>query len=110
MSLCRDVPGWINAIPGHLKTQEMCLEAVRIEPCSFAYAPDHFKTEEMCNDAVEKDPYRLGDVPVHYKMARACEKIVEREPGTLMYVPDGLLRLIHGSCIMLLTVQNTRNV
>ena len=78
-----------------------------------SYVPDHFKTKEICNDAVEKDPYRLGDVPARYKTARVCEIIIERDPDALKPVSNrlkttgcvkGIWRLIHGSCIILLTV------
>ena len=41
------VPCWIREIRGHLITQEIYNEAVRIEPRSLAFVPDHFKTEEM---------------------------------------------------------------
>ena len=34
MSLYASVPSWIREIPGHLKTQELCVEAVRMEPYS----------------------------------------------------------------------------
>ena len=47
-----NVPRWVRAIPKHLKTQEMCNEAVRIEPYSLEVVSGHFKTQEMCNEAV----------------------------------------------------------
>ena len=43
---------WIVTIPDHLKTEEMCDEAVSTEPLSLAYVPDRFKTQEMCNEVV----------------------------------------------------------
>ena len=52
----KNVPGWIKGIPGHLKTQEICDEAVHMEPRSLAFVPDPFKTEEMCNEAVRRQP------------------------------------------------------
>ena len=62
-----NVSCWIREITGHLKTQEMCDEAVRMEPRSLAYIPDRFKTEEMCNKAVRREPYTLSHVPDHFK-------------------------------------------
>ena len=41
-----NVPRWIREIPGQLKTQEICDEAVGIETRFLAFVPDHFKTEE----------------------------------------------------------------
>ena len=52
-----NVPRWIREIPGHLKTQEMCDEAVGIEPRSLAFVPDRFKTGEMCNEALGRDAH-----------------------------------------------------
>ena len=51
------VPRWIKEIPDHLKTQEMCNEATRINPLSLPYVPDHPQTQEMCNAAVMEDPW-----------------------------------------------------
>ena len=48
-----NVPRWIREIPGHLKKQEMCEEAVGIEPRSLAFVPDRFKTEK------EKDRFKI---------------------------------------------------
>ena len=45
---------WIVTIPDHLKTQEMCKEAVRTEPLSLAYVPDCFKTQKMGIKVVKK--------------------------------------------------------
>ena len=52
-----NVPRWITDIPGHLKTQEMCGEAVRIEPRSLGFVPDRFKAEDICNEAVDRNAY-----------------------------------------------------
>ena len=52
MALCRVIPRWITEITDHLKTQEMCIEAVRIEPVSLVRVPDRFKTQEICDEAV----------------------------------------------------------
>ena len=38
---------WIVTIPYHLKTQEICDEAVYTEPLSLAYVPDCFKTQNL---------------------------------------------------------------
>ena len=35
-------------VSDHLKTQEMCNEAMNIEPDSLAYVPDRLKIQEMC--------------------------------------------------------------
>ena len=67
MALYETIPRWIIEIPDHLKTQEMCIEAVRMEPHSLACAPDCFKTQEICNETVFMYPYLLvGYVPDHF--------------------------------------------
>ena len=43
-------------VSDHLKTQEMCDEAVDIEPDSLEFVSDRFKAEEMCNEAVLREP------------------------------------------------------
>ena len=62
--------------PDHLKTQEMCNEAVRREPYTLECVPDHLKTREMCNKAVEEDPYRLKFVPDSLKTQKLCDYAV----------------------------------
>ena len=42
------VPLWIKEIPERVKTQEMCIEEVHIEPYTLDYALDCLKAEEMC--------------------------------------------------------------
>ena len=39
MSYYENVQRWIREIPGRLKTQEMCEEAVWIEPRSLTFVP-----------------------------------------------------------------------
>ena len=103
---------WTVAIPNHLKTQEMCNEAVRINSLLLAYVLDRFKTQEMCNDAAEKDLYMLRHVPDHFwpqemlneimrtmpdafysisdhfKTQEMCDKAVKEDSFSLEYVPD----------------------
>ena len=62
-----NVPRWIREIPDHLKTQEMCDEAVRIESYSLEVVPNCFMAEEMCNEAVRRQPFTLYYVPYHLK-------------------------------------------
>ena len=59
-----NVPCWIREIPGCLKKQEMCDEAVWIEPRSLSFVPDRFKTEGVCIKAVRRNPYALDYVPI----------------------------------------------
>ena len=58
-------------VPDHLKTQEMCYEAVDKDPWNLVYVPDWFKTQVMCNKTVGKDPYNLVYVQ------EMCDKAVD---------------------------------
>ena len=57
---------WIVTIPDHLKTQEMCNEAVHLNPLSLKYVPDHFKIQEMCDEVVRNKLCMLLFVPDHF--------------------------------------------
>ena len=64
---------WIVTIPDHLKTQEMCNEAMCIEPPLLVYVPDRFKTEKMCNGAVCNKLCILF-VPDHFWVQKCATK------------------------------------
>ena len=63
-SYYENVPRWIREIKRHLKTKEMCEEAVSTEPRSLAFVPDRLKTEGLCIKAVRRDPYKLIARPI----------------------------------------------
>ena len=88
MSLFTNVLGWIKEISGHLKTEETCDEAVRMEPYSLEFVPDHLKTEEMCKEAVHRDPYILRYVPDHLKTQEMCEEVIHVRPAAFFLIPD----------------------
>ena len=64
------------------------IKFVKLVPWLICHVPDHFKTEEMCNDAVWVDPLHLKYVPDHFKKQEMCDKAVRDEPRTLLFVPD----------------------
>ena len=88
MALLEIIPVWIREIPDNLKTQEVCNEAMRIEPYSLAFVPDCFKTQEMCDKAVEIDPFILWHVSDNLKTQGMCIRTVEACLGLLEHVPD----------------------
>ena len=81
-----NVPAWIRVTPDHLKMQEICDEAVRIESYSLAYVPDRFKAEEICNEAVRSEPLTLYYVPYHLRTQKMCDEAVEEYLGLLLHV------------------------
>ena len=59
MSLYEAIPRWIIEIPNYLKTQELCIKAVRIEQLSLMYVPYHFRAKIMCEKTIEVGPWLL---------------------------------------------------
>ena len=54
---------WINEVPDHLKTQEICNGVVSIYPCLLEHIPDHLKTQEICDKAFWEDTFSLQYIP-----------------------------------------------
>ena len=81
MFLFANVPCRIREILRHLKTQEMCNEAVDIKSLSLGFVPDHLKTQEMCNEAVKVNPYTLRYVPDQYKTQAMCDNAMRKNPA-----------------------------
>ena len=72
MTLYKSIPHenillFIIKTPDDLKANEMCNEAVCIEPYSLIYVPDNLKTKEMCDDVVRSNPFSVEFVPDHFK-------------------------------------------
>ena len=72
----------------HLKTQEMCDEAVHINPLSLAYVSAHFKTQGMCNEAVKNKLRMLLFVPDHFWAQEICNEIMRTMPDAFHRIPD----------------------
>ena len=51
------------------------------------YVLDHLKTQEMCNEAVGIDPWSLYDVPYQLKKEKMCDKAVKDDHYSLQFVP-----------------------
>ena len=92
---------FLTLVPDDIKTQEMCNEAVRIDPWLLHDVSDYLKTQEMCNEAIKKASWLLFDVPDRFRNLRmsiraihslrfitpghpkaqgACEGAVEKDP------------------------------
>ena len=52
MSLFEIIPVWIRETFDNLKTQDMCNEAMCIDPNFLAFVPDRFKTQKMCDTII----------------------------------------------------------
>ena len=69
-------------------SQEICYEAMRINPASFFIVPVHFKTKGWSIKAVEVDPWQLESVSDHFKTLEMCDKAVREDSFSLQCVPD----------------------
>ena len=77
----------IETIPDHLKTQEMCNEAVDTEPLSLLHVPDHFKTQEMCDKVVRNKLFMLLFVPDHLWTQGMCNEVMRTKPNAFHRIP-----------------------
>ena len=96
--LFENVPRWIREIPEHLKTQEMCDEAVWIEQSSLAFVPDRLKREDMRNEAVGRDAYALEYVPINLITQKICNEAM-RENSAAFFSSLAILKhknMYHG--------------
>ena len=66
-------------MPDHLKTQEMCNEAVRIEPTLLVFVPDRFKKQEMCNEAECNWPWP-SFIHDHIRTQETCNELMHAIP------------------------------
>ena len=84
----RNDPWVLRFIPDHLKTQEMCIEALETGLWKLEDVPDRFKTKEMCIKAIEVDPWSLKHALDHLKMQEMCDEGVRDDSSSLQFVPD----------------------
>ena len=55
---------------------------MRTEPYSLKFVPDHLKTRDMCDEAVGRYAYTLKYVSDNLKTQRMCERAIEKRPMT----------------------------
>ena len=85
MSYYKNVPCWIREIPRHLKIQEMCEEAVWIEPCSLAFVPDRFKAYVLMQLEVIHTHSVAHD---NLKIQKICNQAMRENPAVFFLVSD----------------------
>ena len=95
MSLYASVSCWIREIPGHLKMQEMCIEPVRMEPCTLAFVAGQYRMRWMCIEGVSRNPYTLDYVPDHFKTQDMCNDAMI-QPHSYLF----MITLKHKKCAL----------
>ena len=79
-------PRLMIAIPDRFKTQEMCNEAVHMEPLSLEYVPDCLETQGLYNEAAVQTPYTMGFIPDHVRTQEMC--IMRINPAAFLFISD----------------------
>lgn len=90
-------------IPDDMKTEKVCLTAVKNNPNNFKYVPDNLKTHKIVDTAISYNTYNfnyvpnnLKYVPDNLKTPKLCESVVKyiiyvNHPncsGYLNFIPD----------------------
>ena len=113
MSLLEFFSRLMIEVSDHIKSQELCNEAVEEDPDFLAYTPDRLKTQEMCNRAVPRKPYTLRFIPEHRKTQEMCNDIMRINPAVFYLILDHFktqgmcikaVEKTHGSCTMPLII------
>ena len=81
-------PRFLEFLPDHFKTQEMCIKALEVNPWLLKYVPDNLKTRETNEKAVNIEPWLLAYVPNNLKTQEMCKKAVGEDTNMLKYIPD----------------------
>lgn len=78
-------------IPKKIRTYEMCLEAVKINPFNLKEVPEEFLTEELCFAAVEHDSMAMRFVPKNIKTKKFCLKAIELNEDCIRRFPSDFI-------------------
>lgn len=75
-------------IPKKIRTYEMCLEAVKVNPFNLKEVPEEFLTEELCYAAVEHDSMAMRFVPSNIKTKQFCLNAMELNEDCTHEIPS----------------------
>ena len=92
MSLSGLDPNWVKEIHVHVKTKEICNEAIRINLDLLGIVPKCFEIQEIYDKVVERRSYTLKHVSDRYKTQEMFQKVVKRYLYALEFVPDWFVR------------------
>ena len=86
-------PWFLPNVPDHLKTLEVYNKVVEEDLCTLKFVPDPLKIQKMCKRATEKDPYALEYVSMDLITQEMCDKTVRVCSCFLIYVPEHYVML-----------------
>ena len=81
----------LKNIPMHLRTYDVCLEAVIQSSESFEYVPKEHVTYELCSAAAEKDSLIAKKIPQEYFTEELCVKLLKTSDVAFKYIPPQYL-------------------
>ena len=85
--VARTRAGWVLAfVPESLKTEALCLDAVRKYGRALAFVPERLRTPEMCSVAVRQDGMALEFVPEDLRTEDLCRTAVDADGRALKFV------------------------
>ncbi len=70
-----------------MKTEAICIEAVRQTGRALRLVPERLKTPAVCLEAVKMRGLSLLDVPVGLRTAEICTTAVRQHPSAMQFVP-----------------------
>ena len=80
-------PEVLKVVLDHLKTKEMCKNALKKLLFVTRYVPDWYKTQKMCNKTVNTYHW-IQFVPYYYKTQEICDRAVNKCFVAFTYIPD----------------------
>ena len=93
----------LRLVPDHLKTKEICNNAVTKLRFIFRYVPDQYKTREMYDKVILENGGTLMFVTSCYKNQKLCDKAVDT---CLFYLILFLINIRLKKCVIKLFPKN----
>ena len=78
----------MNIVKTTTSLQKISIGAIIKNPESLKSFPDHLKTKEMCKNAVKKLQFIIRYVPDRYKSQEMCDDIMVENGRTLVFFSD----------------------
>jgi len=77
-----------------MKTEYLCLEAVRQDGHALEFVPDSFFSEEMCVEAVKQNGYAVYWVPLDYQTKRICLEAFKQNKYSIQWIRNDIQKEI----------------
>jgi ABC-type multidrug transport system permease subunit len=78
----------LEYVDNHIKTETMCIIAVKNNGLSLQFVPQEFKTRELCEYAVNNNNYALEFVPYQLIDNNLCLELVKKNIDLIKIIPN----------------------